>query len=85
MTGPDQRSFSPSLVSGGTAHSFTEDDDYIDDGEGDEEALQLISLIDSRCRPGGSSGARYTTTGARAEARTAGTTQPLAPEVSIGH
>ena len=45
----------------------------------------MISLIDSRCRPEGSSGARCKTTGARAEARAVGTTQPLAPEVPFGH
>ena len=57
----------------------------VDDVEGDEGVLQLISLIDSRCRPEGSGGARCKTTGARAEARAVGTTQPLAPEESFGH
>ena len=71
-----------SLFSGGTAHGCTEDDDYDVD---DVEVLQLVSLIDSRRRPEGSSGARCKTTGARAEARAVGTTQPLAPEVSFGH
>ena len=71
--------------SGGTAYGCTEDDAYIDYVEGDEEVLINISLIDSRCRPEGPSGARYKTTGARAEARAVGTTQPLAPEVSFGH
>ena len=67
----------------GTAHGCTEDDD--DDYDADDvEVLQLVSLIDSRCRPEGSSGARCKTTGARAEAAV-GTTQPLAPEVSFGH
>ena len=69
-----------SLFSGGTAHGCTEDDDYDVD---DVEVLQLVSLIDSRRRPEGSSGARCKTTGARAEARAVGTTQPLAPEVSL--
>ena len=72
-----------SLFSGGTALGCTEDAGYADDGEGDEEVLQLISLIDSRCRPEGSSGARCKTTGARAEARAVGTIQPLAPEVTF--
>ena len=81
--GPNQRSLSPSIYSGGTAHGFTEEDDDVDDVEGDEEVLQLISLIDSRCRPEGFSEARCKTTGARAEARAVGTTQPLAPEVSL--
>ena len=71
-----------SLFSGGTAHGCTEDDDYDVD---DVEVLQLVSLIDSRRRPEGSSGARCKTTGARAESRAVGTTQPLAPEVSFGH
>ena len=73
-----------SLFSRGTAHGCTEDDDY-DDYDDDVKVLQLISLIDSWCRPEDSSGARCKTTGARAEARAAGTTQPLAPEVSFGH
>ena len=75
------------LLSGGTARGCIEDEDCdggVDDVE-DDEVLQLISLIDSRCRPEGSSGARYKTTGARAEARAVGTTQPVAPEVSFGH
>ena len=72
-----------SLFSGGTAHGCTEDDDYDYDVD-DVRVLQLVSLIDSRCRPEGSSGARCKTTGARAEAAV-GTTQPLAPEVSFGH
>ena len=37
-----------SLFSGGTAHGCTEDDNYVGDAEGDEEVLQLISLVDSR-------------------------------------
>ena len=48
------------LLSGGTAHGCIEDGDY-DDGVDDaanDEVLQLISLIDSRRRPEGSSGAR---------------------------
>ena len=69
-----------SLLSGGIAHGCIEDGDY-DDYADDVEVLQLISLIDSRCRPDGSSGARCKATGARAEARAVGTTQPLAPEV----
>ena len=83
--GPDRRSFSLYLFSSGTAHGCTEDDDHVDNAEGDEEVLQLISLIDSRYRPESSSGARCKTTGARAEARVVGTTQPLAPDVSFGH
>ena len=79
----EQRSLSLSLFSGGTAHGCTEEDDYVGYAEGDEEVLHLISLIDSRCRPEGSSGARFKTTGARAEARAIGTTQPLAPEVPL--
>ena len=74
-----------SLFSGGTARGCTEDDDYVDYVKGDEEVLLLISLIDSRWRPECSSGARYETTGARAEARAVGTTQPLAPEMPFGH
>ena len=66
-----------SLFSGGTAHGCTEDDDYDVD---DVEVLKLVSLIDSRRRPEGSSGARCKTTGARAEARAVGTTQPLDPK-----
>ena len=72
------------LLSGGTAHGFTEDGDY-GGCAGGAEVLQLILLTDSRCRPEGSSGARCKATGARAEACTVGTTQPLAPEVSFGH
>ena len=49
-------------------------EDYVDDVDGDEEVLQLTSLIDSRCRPEGPSGGRYKTTGARVEARAVGTT-----------
>ena len=70
------------LLFGGTAHGCIEDCDYnggVDD-VADDEVLQLISLIDSRCRPEGSSGARCKTTGARAEARAVGTTQPLHPK-----
>ena len=67
---------------GGATYSCTGDDDYADDVEGDEDVLQLISLIDSRRRPEGSSGERCKTTGARAEAR-AVITQPLAPEVPL--
>ena len=83
---PGQNELSQTSIrlSGGTAHGCIEDGDYDDgaDGVADDEVLQLISLIDSRCRPEGPSGARYKTTGARAEARAVGTTQPLAPEVS---
>ena len=86
-TGQTKLPKDPSLLSGGTAHGFIEEGDY-DDYVGVVEydkVLKLISPIDSRCRPEGSSGARYKTTGARAEARAVGTTHPLAPEVSFGH
>ena len=64
-TRPGQISdLSLSFFSGGTAHGCTEDDDYVDDVKGVEKVLHLISLIDSRCRPEGSSGARHKTTGA---------------------
>ena len=82
--GQTKLSQTPSLLSGGTAHGCIEDGDY-DDYVDDAEVLQLISLIESRCRSEGSSGARCKATGARAETREAGTTQPLAPEVSFGH
>ena len=86
--GQTGRSQTPSLLSGGAAHGYTEDDEYdvyVDGVGDDEEVLQLISLIDLRCRQGGSSGARRKATGARAEARAVGTTHPLALEVSFGH
>ena len=70
-------------LSGGIAHGCTEVDGGVADAGVDKEVLQSVSLTDSRCRPGGSSEARFKTTGARAEARVVGTTQPLAPEVSM--